>query len=170
MAARGNYLGQDRMDTQFAAKEASRFTSRPKEQDRSSAKRLAFQRMPERIVARSDADFAGCKRARRSDSGGVATLGGRCVKTYSQTQETTASSSGESELLWDRESCDDGVGHLLDDLGVEVKAQVKTDSSAAKSIASRRGAGRLRHADVRELRAQDRAGGEGGIVGREGER
>ncbi len=32
-AARGNYLGQDRMDMQFAAKEISRFMSRPEEQD-----------------------------------------------------------------------------------------------------------------------------------------
>ncbi len=39
VAARGNYLGQDRMDMQFAAKEVSRFMS--EEQDWSSAKRLA---------------------------------------------------------------------------------------------------------------------------------
>ncbi len=41
VAARGNHLGQDRVDTQFAAKEVSRFTSKPKEQDWSNAKRLA---------------------------------------------------------------------------------------------------------------------------------
>ncbi len=39
VAARGNYLGQDRMDMQFAAKEISRFTSQPGEQDWRSAKR-----------------------------------------------------------------------------------------------------------------------------------
>ncbi len=32
MAARGNYLGQDKMDMQFAARETSRFTSKPEEQ------------------------------------------------------------------------------------------------------------------------------------------
>ena len=31
VAARGNYLGQDRMDMQFAAKEISRFMSKPEE-------------------------------------------------------------------------------------------------------------------------------------------
>ena len=45
---------------------------------------------------------------------------------------------------------------LLDDMGIEVKVQVNTDSSAAKSIASRRGAGRVRHIEVRELGVQDR--------------
>ena len=41
VAARGNYLGQDRMDMQFAAKEISRFMSKPEEKDWKSAKRLA---------------------------------------------------------------------------------------------------------------------------------
>ncbi len=39
MAASGNYLGQDRMDMQFAAKEISRFMSKPEEQDWRAAKR-----------------------------------------------------------------------------------------------------------------------------------
>ncbi len=41
VAARGNYLGQDRMEMQFAAKVISRFMSKPEEQDWRSAKRLA---------------------------------------------------------------------------------------------------------------------------------
>ena len=49
-----------------------------------------------------------------------------------------------------------GVTCLLGDLGVEVEVQANTDSSAAKSIASRRGAGRVRHVEVRELWVQDR--------------
>ncbi len=44
----------------------------------------------------------------------------------------------------------------MEDLGVEVEVQVNTDSSAAKSIASRRGAGRVRHTEVRELWVQGR--------------
>ncbi len=66
-AARGNYLGKDRMDMQFAAKEISRFTSKPEEQDWKSAKMLArclrdskrivieynFQRLPEKGVFRN---------------------------------------------------------------------------------------------------------------------
>ncbi len=49
-----------------------------------------------------------------------------------------------------------GMKSLLDGLGVGVKVQVNSASSASKSIASRRGAGRARHIEVRELWAQDR--------------
>ncbi len=110
MAARGDYLGQDRMDMQFAAKTISRFMSKPEEQDWRSAKRLdrylkdnkravieyKIQKLPERVVVWSDTDFARCKRTRRSTSEGVVMSGGLCIKTYSQTQETIALWSGES--------------------------------------------------------------------------
>ncbi len=45
---------------------------------------------------------------------------------------------------------------LLDDFEVEVNAQVSMDSSAAKSIVSRRGAGRARRVEARELWVQHR--------------
>ncbi len=71
--ARGNYLGQDRVGMQFAAKENLRLTSNPEEQDWRSAKRQArclkdnkrvvieykFHNLPEKEVVWSDADFAG---------------------------------------------------------------------------------------------------------------
>ena len=41
VAARAIYLGQDRMDIQFAAKEISRFTHAPEKVDWVKAKRLA---------------------------------------------------------------------------------------------------------------------------------
>ncbi len=62
-----------------------------------------------------------------------------------------------------------GVKGLLDDLGVEAKPQVNTDSSAAESIAPRRGVGRVRHIEVWELWAQDRVA-KRRTFGREGER
>ncbi len=100
------------MDMQFAAKEISRFMSKPEEQDWRSAKRLArylkdnkrmvvehkLQKMPEKVVVWSDTDFAGRKRTRRSTSGGVVMFGNRCIKTYNQTQKTIAFSCGESEF------------------------------------------------------------------------
>ncbi len=95
-------MGQDRADVQFAAKDISRFMSKPKEQDWKSAKRLArylkdnmrmviechFQRMPEKVVVWSDTEFAGRERAGRSISGGMGMFGTRCIKTHSQMQET----------------------------------------------------------------------------------
>ena len=59
---------------------------------------------------------------------------------------------------------------MLGDLGVEVKVQVNAVSSAAKSMASRRGAGRVRLIEVRELWVQDRvATGELSVVKVKGE-
>ena len=63
-----------------------------------------------------------------------------------------------------------GMKGLMEDLGVEVEVQVNTDSSAAKSITARNGAGRVRHIEVRELWVQDRvAKGELKIVKVKGE-
>ncbi len=47
------------------------------------------------------------------------------------------------------------VNGLVEDLGIEFGVQVNADPSATKSIASRRGAGRVRHIEVRELWVQD---------------
>ncbi len=49
-----------------------------------------------------------------------------------------------------------GMKGLMENLGVEVGVQVNTDSGVAKSIASRRGAGRVRHKEVQELWVQGR--------------
>ncbi len=45
---------------------------------------------------------------------------------------------------------------LMADLGLEVKVHVNTDSSAARSIASRKGAASMSRIEVRELAVQDR--------------
>ena len=45
---------------------------------------------------------------------------------------------------------------MLDDLGMKVRIRVKTDASAAKEIASRRGAGKVRHIEVSQLWVQDK--------------
>ncbi len=85
LAARGNYLSQDRPDIQFASKEISRFMSQPDELDWRRVKRLArylvnsprlvlrfpYQKLPDRVTVWSDTDFAGCTKTRRSTSGGL---------------------------------------------------------------------------------------------------
>ncbi len=85
-------------------------------------------------------------------------LGVHCVKTYCQTQETIALSSRETDLYGIVKIATMGLGTqgLLNDRGVEIKVQVNKGSSAAKSIASRRVAGRARYIEVRELWAQAR--------------
>ena len=85
-------------------------------------------------------------------------FGSHCLKTYSQTQETMALSSGETEFYGIVKAAAMGLGMrgLMEDLGMTVEIQVNTDSSAAKSITSRKGAGRVRHIEVRELWVQER--------------
>ncbi len=85
-------------------------------------------------------------------------LGSHCLKTYSQTQDTIALSSGESEFYGIVKAAIMGVGikSLFGVLGLEIGVQVNTDSSTARSISSRRGAGRVGHVEVRERWAQEK--------------
>ena len=46
----------------------------------------------------TDADWAGCRRNRKSTSGGVAMVGNHCIKAWAKTQSVIAKSSAESEL------------------------------------------------------------------------
>ncbi len=116
VASKGNYLGQDRLDMQFAVKE--------EEQDWRAAKGLAryltnhrrvalghkYQKLPNKVVVWAATDFAGCGRTRRSTSGGVAMLGSHFLKTHSQTQATIALSSGGSEFYGKAKAATMGVG------------------------------------------------------------
>ncbi len=125
-----------------------------------------FQKLPEKVVVWSEADFAGRERTRRSNSGGVVMFGKHSVKTYSQTQEAITLSSGESEFCGTAKAAMGlGTKSVMADLRFGVEAEVSTDSSAAKSITARRGAGPARHVEVRGLGAQYRvAEGEVKIV------
>ena len=84
VAARLNYLSQDRPDLQYATKEASRIMSNPRESDWTSLKRIgrylvgtprtvqviAWQHGVTRIDAYADSDWAGDREKAKSTSGG----------------------------------------------------------------------------------------------------
>eukprot|EP00971_Amphidinium_carterae_P054966 1083361-Amphidinium_carterae.1 len=53
--------------------------------------------MPNKVVAWSDSDFAGCPITRRSISACALTFGQHCLRTSSTTQVPLALSSGEAE-------------------------------------------------------------------------
>ena len=83
-------------------------------------------------------------------------MGEHCIKTWSSTQSSPALSSCEAEYY----AMVDGATRVLGlqaaakELGIvvgDVEVRVSTDSSAAKSYASRRGAGRVRHVEVKQL-------------------
>ncbi len=84
----------------------------------------------------TDTDFAGCGRTRKFTYGGVVMFDSRCLKTYSQPQETIALSSGEFEFYGILMAATMGVcvKSISGDLGLEVEAQVNTDSRFARSI------------------------------------
>ena len=104
-----------------------------------------------------DSDWAGDRVTRRSTSGGVVSWAGGVLKTWSKRQSCTATSSGEAELHSLAKGMAEALGirSVAADLGWEVKLRIWTDSSAAKSIASRTGIGRTRHIDVSYLWVQE---------------
>ena len=99
-AARCNFLGLDRPDIQFAAREVSRGMAKPNTSDMIRLKRLArylikhpravfffpHREPPKSIQVYSDSDWAGCIRTRKSTQGGVVLRGGGCVKSWASTQ------------------------------------------------------------------------------------
>ena len=137
LAARCNYLSQDRPDISFSSKELCRGFNVPDKSSFIKLKRLArhlngkprlcyhfpWQSMPDTIDVYVDTDFAGCQSTRRSTSGGVALLGGCSIKHWSETQSTISLSSGESELHGIAYGASQALGlqSLLVDLGWHVK-------------------------------------------------
>ena len=106
----------------------------------------------------TDTDFAGCRRTRKSTSDGVAMLGNHMVKTWCSTQSIVSLSSGEAEYYGIVKGSSIGLGirSMLGDFGVDVGVTIKTDASAAKGMANRRGLGKVRHIAVNQLWIQDR--------------
>lgn len=113
MVARCNFLGCDRPDIQYAAKEASRWMSAPCHGDREKIVRIGkdlngdfrmivqafpFGRDDGAVKVYSGLDWAGCLRIRKSTSGGMLCIGGCMIKHWSSTQEAIALSSAEAEL------------------------------------------------------------------------
>ena len=85
-------------------------------------------------------------------------LGTHTWKTWSSTQPTVAMSSAEAEYYAMVEEATRGIGlqTMLRELGVEIAIIVmSTDSSAAKLFASKRGLGKIRHIEVKELWLQE---------------
>ena len=110
LAARANYLSQDRVDIGFVVKELCRNMSKPRQSDWDRLKRLGrylidktrivndfhYQEAPDTICVTVDTDHAGCLDTRKSTSGGVVMLGTHCIKTWSTNQQVVATSSGEA--------------------------------------------------------------------------
>ena len=172
VVARANYLSQDRSDIRYAVKELCRSMSSPREGDLQRLKKLGrylvshprliqnFKRQcsTKFLDVWVDTDFAGCLSTRKSTSGGLITIGDHVIKSWSNTQSVIALSSGEAEYygMVKGASMALGVRSMLGDLGVNLQIRLRTDASAAKGIATRRGLGKVRHIEVNQLWLQEK--------------
>ena len=104
-----------------------------------------------------DSDCASEVDTRKSTSGGMMCLGDHMIKSWSTTQSVIALSTGEAELYAINKSAANGLGawSLLSDMGLTLDIRVYTDATTGKSIASRRGLGKVRHISVNELWIQE---------------
>ena len=169
LAARANFLAQDRADVQFSTKELCRLMAKPRGSSWLKLKRLARYLLDhprliwrfeqhgdddtDKIDAYSDSDWAGCRTTRKSTSGGILVVAGGAVKSWSSTQKTIARSSGEAEYYGLVKTCAEALGFQAVSryFGWEMEIRVWVDSTAAKGIACRTGLGKVRHLEVTYL-------------------
>ena len=161
LVARANYLAVDRGDIAFCVKELARCMSSPSRQDWERLRRLArylrhrprcvlwyaYQGTTNEATCFTDSDWAGCKRTRRSTSGGCMLWGSHPIKMWSRTQALVSLSSAEAELYAAIKACSETLGFLslLKDYQIHADGKVMSDASAALGIIKRQGLGRTCH-------------------------
>ena len=115
--------------------------------------------IPLEVVSRSDSDWAGCHRSRRSTSGSLITLFSVNLSSTSRAQASVSHSSAETELYAITQAAVESLAikHFIKELksailSRDVKITLKTDSSAGKTMASRLGTSRKsKHIELRHL-------------------
>jgi hypothetical protein len=106
----------------------------------------------------TDTAHAGCLETRKSTNGGVVMFGNHVIKHWSSTQSLVSLSSGEAEYYGCVRAGSHGLGIviMMMDFGLTKRLRLKTDASVAKSLASRRGLGGIKHIEVHQLWLQER--------------
>ena len=168
LAATASFLAIDRGDIVCCAEELTRHMATPTTAVWEKVVRLGrylknnprvrlwykFQETPCQLETYSDTDCAGCKRTRRSTTGGYTVAGPWC-----KTQAVVALSSAEAELYGLVRASAETMGliSMCKDLGTHMSGLVLGDASAALAIVARRGLGKLRHLDTNYLWIQGKA-------------
>ena len=166
-----NFISQDRADVAYASKEVSRRMSSPCESDMVSVKRIGrylrqnsrsislfrWQSSPMQFHVYSDSDWGGCTSTRKSTSGGCIMAGSHLLAHWSRTQQNVALSSGEAELNGLCKATQEGLAakHISEEVGESWRLTLCTDSSAARGIIQRQGAGKVKHLSVKQLWVQE---------------
>ena len=169
-AALLNYMAQDRMDLTHCSKELSRGMSSPTQADAQRLKRVVryvrhrprayysfpWQSKPHELVCQVDSDWAGCRKSRRSTSGGILLHGSHVLSQWSRTQATIALSSGEAELNGAIKGTTELLGcqTMIQEMHSKIGLRLQGDSSACQGTLSREGSGRVKHLEVRQLWVQ----------------
>ena len=167
-----NYLALDRPDISFATKEVCRRLTEPDRTDIVRLKRIIrYLKGVPRVIWRfkwqapvdelslfSDSDWAGCRRTRRSTSGGVVMLGGHLIYHWSRTQATVALSTAEAELNASLKASCEGlfVKTVCQEMFRPIYIVLYGDSSASHGILQREGCGAVKHLAVRQLWLQEK--------------
>ena len=100
----------------------------------------------------------GTRETRTSTSGGVLTVGKLVIRTWSSTQPTVATPSGEAELIAMYDGATRGMQTVMAEMGLPPHLKmirISTDSSVAKSFVVIRGLGKVRHLEVKFLWLQE---------------
>ena len=171
VTARLNYIAPDRVDIQYATKEAARHMAIPRASHfvglTKIGKYLAgrprlvmhfkWQKEDNVVTGFTDSDWAGCMATAKSTSGGIISIGTHAIKTYSRQQKTVALSSAEAELhaMVAASAETLGVIGLCEDLGMRMMGEILADSSAALGISNRTGVGKVRHLRIQALWVQE---------------
>ena len=172
LAARLNYLAQDRPSLRRASARVSSGMASPKSRHWHMLTRVgrylrgrpeetqwfAWQQASITVKSFSDSDWGGCGRTRRSTTGGAAMLGQHMIKCWSKAQHVVSLSSGEAELYAAVRAAAETIGlaSLAKDLGMELGVKISVDASAAIGTLSREGLGKAKHISVQYLWLQER--------------
>ena len=162
----------DHSQIAYAAKEAPRTIAAPPRGNLQKAKRIIrYLRSHPTSVSRfvlqdpqsnptgyTDSDWAGCRRTRRSTSGGAILNGTHLLLHWSRTQAGVALSSAEAELNATlKGGCEAlGIGKSCREMGDELDIVLRGDAAAAQGILSRKGSGKVKHFEVRQLWFQEK--------------
>jgi hypothetical protein len=172
-AMRCKYLDQDRIDICEAVKCLATRMSSPREGDMIALKKLArylkgqprhcieYRRQDPRyanIGVDVDSDWAGELETRKNTTGMIVRRGSHLLRHASNLQSTVSLSSAEAEFYAITKGSAFGLGmqSFFRDIGIELKVEVRTDSSSGLAFSSRRGLGRMRHVETRYLWVQER--------------
>ena len=173
-AARISYMAQDRGDLSFPASHLASKMANPRVGDEVAVKRVLrylvanpicalwfpFQDEPDELCVFADSDWGNDEVTRRSMSGGVVCHGAHSVCWWSRKQAKIALSSCEAEVNALVKAACEGIflHQILRFFECPASLNLCTDSSAARGVTLRTGAGKLKHLSLKQLWLQELVG------------